>query len=284
MTGRTVSLAAAALGACAVLPVAGAAARGAGSPAPAATKPASPGGAAATRPAVDPAAMKILKDLEAAGDKHKTIRADIDYHVVMRALGDSETRTGWVAYRKGDAKTPTMFRITFETLKQGAGRKLRARVDYAFDGQWFTVAKHKIKTMTLFQLAAKGQRIEPLRIGRGPFPLPFGQKADDVLKYFQPTTRPPTSSDPKGTRYLRLTTRARYRKSMSFERLELWIEPKTSLPVKIRSRDKSRNVTTVTFKNVKTNLKLPADTFRIPRKLGWEVHRRPLKGARKILP
>jgi hypothetical protein len=247
--------------------------------------PAARAGATPTSaPAVGPAETKVLKDLEAAGEKHRTIRADVDYHVVNRQLGDSETRTGWVAYRKGDEKTPTKFRVTFETLRLGSGRKTREQVDYAFDGQWLTVAKHKIKNMTLYQLAAKGQRIEPLRIGKGPFPLPFGQKADDVVKHFEVMTRSPRPNDPENTVYLRLTTRPEFAKELSVQRLELWIDRTIHLPVKIRTRDKSRNDTTVTFEKIRTNQDVAANVFEVPRRLGWEVVRRPLKGTAKIGP
>ncbi len=245
---------------------------------------ATPAGGPTSAPAVGPAEMKILKGLEAAGEKHKTIRADIDYHVVNRELGDSETRTGWVAYSKGDAETATKFRVTFETLKLGSGKKTREQVDYGFDGQWLTVAKHKIKNMTLYQLAAKGQRIEPLRIGKGPFPLPFGQKADDVAKHFEVRTRSPRPNDPKNTMYLRLTTRPEFARKMSVQRLDLWIDRATHLPVKIRSRDKNKNDTTVTFEKIRTNQDVAASVFHVPRKLGWEVVRRPLKGAKNIGP
>jgi len=254
------------------LALAAAPARGSGATAP------------ASQPAAGPAEMKILRDLEAAGEKHRTIRAEIDYRVDLRALGDSEERTGWVAYRKGDAKQPTTFRVTFETLKQGAGRRIKSQVDYAFDGQWLTVAKHKIRNMTLYQLAAKGQRIEPLRIGKGPFPLPFGQQARDVLEHFIPSTRPPRSSDPKNTTYLRLDARPQRAKDAPAARLELWIDAKTHLPVKIRSRAKNKDVTTVTFKNIRTNEDVSPSVFRIPRRLGWQVIRRPLKGTRGLTP
>ena len=69
-----------------------------------------------------------------------------------------------------------LLRIAFETLRQGAGRKIRAKVDYAFDGQWFTVAKHRIRQMTRYQVAVKGEHVEPMRLGKGPFPLPFGAR------------------------------------------------------------------------------------------------------------
>jgi len=229
--------------------------------------------------------MNILRELEAAGDKYRTIRADLDYEVVNLTLGDSENRTGWVAYSKGDDdKTPTRFRVSFEKLKLGAGQETNEQVDYAFDGQWLTVAKHKIKNITLYQLAAKGQKVEPLRIGKGPFPLPFGQKAADMVKYFIPTTRPPVESDPNGTIYLRLVTRPQYAEELPTTRMEMWIDAKTYLPVKLKSRDKNKAVTTVTFKGITTNKAVDENFFRIPHPVGYEVDRQPLGNQRAVAP
>ena len=232
--------------------------------------------AAAAAPTPDPATMKILRDLEAAGDKYHTIKADVDYKVINRVLGDSEERTGWVAYSKGDANTPSKFRVSFETLQLRGGPKTAEKVDYVFDGLWLTVVKHKIKNITMYQLAAKGQKVEALKIGKGPFPVPFGQSANDMVKYFETSTREPVESDPKGTIYLRLITRKKYADEMPTTRMEMWIDAKTHLPVKLKSYDKNKNLTTATFKDIQTNQAVKEDVFRVPRPAGYETIRRPL--------
>lgn len=236
-----------------------------------------------TRAAVSPAAMKILKDLEDAGKKYSTIRADIDYELVNRELGDSEKRTGWVGYqrssRAGEPNAPSKFRITFDTLKMGAGAVAKADRDFIFDGQWLGDLNHKTKTITEYQLAAKDQRIDPLRIGKGPFPLPFGQKAEEVLEHFDAATRPSNQYDPNGTVYLRLTIRPEHKRTLAMERLEMWIDQKTSLPVKVRSYDQSKNETTVAFKNIQTNRPQDAEAFVIPKKAGWQRTVRPLESG-----
>jgi len=284
-----------------VLPAATAFAADANAPAPAtklttstapapsttATSPATtsaPQGGQRPAEAVSEEAMKILRELEAAGDKYRTIKADLDYEVVNLTLGDSEKRTGWVAYSKGDdKKTPTRFRVTFKTLKLGAGAEFEELVDYAFDGQWLTIARHKIKDITLYQCAAEGQKVEPLRIGKGPFPLPFGQKAADMVKYFIPSTRPPVESDPAGTVYLRLLTRPQYDAELSTTRMEMWIDAKTYLPVKLKSRDKNKAVTTVTFKNTLTNKTVDESVFNIPH-MDYKVARRLLGDNGAVAP
>jgi hypothetical protein len=155
---------------------------------PATTQPpTAPAGAIGpeTRPAVDPAAMKVLVALEQAGASYQTIRADLEMTVLLPALGDREARSGWVAYRRGSAKESEKIHVHFETLKLGDGPNTRQREDYAFDGTWATEAKHSVKQLTRWQVAEEGQRVQALRIGKGAFPpLPFGQKAQEVLEYF----------------------------------------------------------------------------------------------------
>ena len=230
--------------------------------------------------------MKILHELEAAGDKYRTIRAGLDYEVVNLVLGDSEKRTGWVAYSKGDDdKTPTRFRVTFEKCKLGVGAESNELVDYATsDGQWLTVVKHKIKNITLYQLAAEGQKVDLWRIGKGLFPLPFGQKAADMVKYFIPSTRPPVQSDPNGTIYLRLLTRPQYDEELPTTRMEMWIDAKTYLPVRLKNRDKNKAVTTVTFKDITTNKAVDDGVFGIPHPIGYEVIRRPFDRQGAVAP
>jgi len=236
-----------------------------------------PAASQATRPAASPAVMKILTDLQAAGEKYKTIRADVTMEITDRRIGDTEKRAGWIAYQKGDARISGRFRIHFDTLRQGAGPTLREKLDYAFDGHFWTVAKHTIKEMTRYQVVAKGEKAEPLRIGKGPFPLPFGQKADDVLKYYKAETRPIAKNEPKGTVYLKLTARRRRYEDLDAVRVEMWIDAKTNLPVRLVSRDKKKRDTAVTLKNLRTNAKFdPRKMFHMPRPAGWSYKVVPL--------
>ncbi len=224
-------------------------------------------------PAVDPAVMAILKRLEAAGEKYPNITADIDFKVDMLQTGDSEERAGKVYYQGPGEKAPAKFRIHFDTLRQGTGPRIKDVVDYAFDGAWLTVRKERIKQMSRYQVARPGEKVNPLQLGKGPFPVPFGQKADTVIKHFRATTRPAKKTAPKDTDYIKLTTRRRYRKDFSVVWLEMWISRKTSLPVKIVAEDRSENQTTVIFKDTKTPKSFDKKIFTLPRPpAGWEYH------------
>ena len=227
----------------------------------------------------------ILDQLEKAGKKYSAIRADLEYVVVNRKLGDSETRTGWIAYKSAatDNQSPAMFRIHFETLRQEGGPKIRDRVDYAFDGKWLTVKKHRIKQIIRYQVVADGndkneKKPEPLKLGKGPFPLPFSQQADDMLKHFHITPRPCSETTPKNTDYLKLVPREQYKKKINFVRMEMWVDRKLHLPIKIICRDYSKNVTTVKFLDISTPKdfgKADKKMFHLPRKPGWSYTEKP---------
>ena len=54
------------------------------------------------------------------------------------------------------------------------------------------------------------------------------------------------------------------------------MDSKTHLPVRITTQDKSKNVTTVDFKNTKTNEKVNAKVFVIDRIPGYQYTVKPL--------
>lgn len=226
----------------------------------------------ATAPAVDPAARKLLEQLEQAGRDHPRIQADVEYEVLMRKVGDRETRWGQVRFQRAEGDEPARFHIVFDVLRQGDGPKIADKVEYAFDGQWLTELKHRIRQQTLYQVAAEGEKIDAFRIGRGPFPMPFGQKAEDMIAHFEPSTRPPADGDPKDTDYLRLVTRPEHAKDIQFTDVEMWIDRATRLPVRLVSRDRKKDRTTVVFTNLKTDVEFDKSVFRPGRKLGWEYH------------
>jgi outer membrane lipoprotein-sorting protein len=247
----------------------------ASAPAPAATTSAT-ASAPTTTSAPAKAVMDALNAMEAAGERYKTIRATIDYNVDMAQTGDQERRGGYVAYKAADGNEPARFRISFDTLRLGEGALTKDQLDYIFDGQWLTVAKHRIKQMTRYQVAAAGEKVEPMRLGKGPFPVPFGQKADDVLAHFEVTTRDARKSDPPGTTYLKLLPRTGRQAELSAKQVEMWVDVSSGLPAKIISLDKSENLTTVVFSDIKTGAQVDASLFAVQRPAGWEYVVKPL--------
>lgn len=235
----------------------------------------------ATRPAVSPEVMDILSKMEEAGKKYRTIRADVKIEVIDRLTGDSERRTGWVAYYAPEGNKTARWRAHFDTLKLGAGPVMKKKLDYAFDGHFLTIAKHDIKDMRRIQVVPEGEQAEPMRLGEGPFPLPFGQKADVVVEHFRIETRPAAPGEPKHLRYLKLIPRRDQWREMDIVRLEMWIDQRTYLPVRVVSRGKDKKTTEIRFNEVRTNIEMDPKLFHMPRPAGWSYQVKPLEKQRE---
>jgi hypothetical protein len=242
----------------------------------------------ATAPAAETYEMRVkrvLSALEKAGDEHKAIRAEMTYEVVNRALGEKEARAGWVAYQRGDDEAPPRFRIHFDTLRLDRNKPIAEQLDYLFDGEVFSIARHRIKQLARYKIDPKQVR-RPLRLGEGPFPLPFGQKTEDVLRYFHAMTRPADTEadEPENTDYVRLLPRDKYRERLNVRRIELWVDRETHLPVKIISTAPNRSVTTVTFEDLQTNESVKPSVFRFDRPLGWQETTQGLEEGQDLAP
>jgi len=244
-----------------------------------------------TAPSVDPAVRKILDAMETAGKTIKTIRADLSYQDVNTSLGDKWLRTGWLAYQgpqtvgSGDKarKLPPKFRVHFETLKLGRGKTVRKPVDYIYDGENLTIVRAATKTITRFQVPPELRGAKMLQLGKGPLPLPFGQKTADMIKFFKVTTRPARAKD-KGTVYLNLVPRKAHAKRLNCVYIHMWVSTTNHLPVKLVLKDKSKNVTTVTFSKVRTREILKKALFTIRKPAGWKLVVQPLKGNQNLKP
>jgi len=236
-----------------------------------------------TAPAAEGEAGKILLALEKAGREYETIKADLKYQVVNPMLGDKETRSGWVAYRKAADEKPGGLRIHFATLSLDDGPTFEEKIDYAFDGRHLSIARHKLKQINRYRVA-RDQRQEAMTLGKGPLPLPFGQKAEEILKRFNVSARPARDDEPKDCDYLRLVPKEGDVEEISAVRIEMWVDRATHLPVKIVSLGRDRNTTTVSLENVRTNLKLEDSVFALPRPLGWRETIENLSPETKLTP
>jgi outer membrane lipoprotein-sorting protein len=221
--------------------------------------------------------LLLLKALELAGEKSPVLRADTEFTVYDKMTEDTELRGGWVVYAKDTDELPKRFRISFETLKQGDGPKILNVVDYAFDGQWLIVAKRALKHMDKYQIAGPTEKIDAMKLGKGPFPMPFGQKSDDMLKYFDIKIVAPAGGDPKNTVHLHMDTKPKFAGELAFTSIDEWIDLEQNLPVKIVTTEKTKKVTTVVFTKIRTEDKVDDKLFSIPKPDGWELNVEPLK-------
>lgn len=239
--------------------------------------------ATTSRPATKPVSPeqvkinKILADQEAAGNKLNALSAKMVYEK-EDVFGDKVKKTGRFVYLK-----PNKFRIDFEFRIIGK-RILVEGKTYIFDGKRLLLVNKPRKRITIFILPPPkpGQKpANPLQLGKGPFPMPFGQKAGTIRKLFDVKLIPPTEAETKtGLDHLRLTPKKGTSLAKKYKWIDFWFDKEVKLPLKLRYMDSGENVVTVTFEKKGLNVNDPKVTvkdFAQP-KVGadWSVVREPL--------
>ena len=104
---------------------------------------------------------------------------------------------------------------------------------YLFDGRWLYEAVERRQQVTKQDLAPPGTRIDLFDLETAPFPLPFGQKKDTILKNFDVTLAKPAGDDPPNTDHLICVPKAESRLYRKYDRLELFILRDVHLPSRI---------------------------------------------------
>jgi outer membrane lipoprotein-sorting protein len=124
----------------------------------------------------------------------------------------------------------------------------------------------------------------PLKLGEGPFPLPFGQETAEVLRLFTVQTRAARDGEPVNSDYLKLTPRDQGPQGETLY-VEMWVDRESRLPVKIASRGKDKKTITTAFEKIKTGVKLDDKTFLMEKPPGrWQYEVKLLENAEGIQP
>lgn len=242
----------------------------------------------ASRPATEPAPPqgpcpqeakieRVLADQEAAGEKLAALSARM-IHRTVDVFEDVVEKTGRFAYRK-----PNQFRIEFEFKTIGKHTLLEGKT-YIFNGRTLYLLNSPAKRLTIYELppADDGEAADsPLELGKGPFPMPFGQKAETIRRLFEVSLVPAEADEPDaGLIHLRLDPKPDADVG-GMRWVELWFDEEIKLPVKLRFQDKAETVTTVWFPKAELTIDDPAVTaeqFAEPQvnPNEWEIIRQPL--------
>jgi outer membrane lipoprotein-sorting protein len=197
---------------------------------------------AALLPSTSPAAPaddSIDATLDALDQRGKTLQ-DFSARVKLTetdpALGISNIRIGKVWFQKktdGDAR----FRVVFDRKIQSKNIAVPNKIEYLLHDGWLTDRDYQKKIEVNRQVAKQGEKINLLKLGEGPFPLPIGQSKEDVHGQFDVTQAPAASDDAANTVHLVLKPKAASSLAKRFTSLEVWVDPKNSMPVRIDTLD-----------------------------------------------
>jgi outer membrane lipoprotein-sorting protein len=187
---------------------------------------------------------QILDALDARGKDLKNFSAGVVLTATDNSTGDARNNTGTVIFqRKGDDDA----RIRVDFTRQQLGDKIFT-VDhqYALDNGILDDRDYKKKHETLNQILEPGQKLDLFKLGKGPFPLPLGQKKEDVLNAFQVDKIDPDPADPSQTVHLRLTPKIGTQLAKDFKTIDIWVDTATAMPRRIQTIDINQTETKTT--------------------------------------
>jgi hypothetical protein len=246
--------------------------------APAATQP-------TTKPAepVDPKVDQILTRLEK--QKVRDLHAKLFWkrQYAIDEAEEASIKLGEIWFRQG---APVgRFLIHFEE-KLASGRKDVIDERHYFDGEWYTEINSRTKTCVRRQIRRPEDRTDPYRVG-GAFPLPFGQKKEDILRDFTVALRPPSSKDPENTDRVRLTPRPGTPVAEDYMRLDFWVQKGgrlDGLPVKVEAAKKKGDgrldsYLTIQFRDPELNRNIDKSRFEAKCPAGYVQEEHPLEDA-----
>jgi hypothetical protein len=252
----------------------------------------------------------VLTALEKAGDRLRSLTAQVKYDRTFPLQGDRQVRVGTLYFvngsppaKPGGPREGRKFAIRFSELWLGKERRADEK-SYIFDGEWLVEKIPGEKLMIKRQVVPPGEQFDPLRVGEGPLPIPIGQPRQDILKRFEVELlppeaglSPPADADPDeanlledmramatGCVQLRLKPRGNP-DDADFREIRLWYRPGPGgilLPRMARTINASAEVSSVLLAAVEVQAvqgpenpkaTIPEGIFSTasPSELGWDV-------------
>ena len=166
-----------------------------------------------------------------------SVTALVSYSRTDPILDRRELRTGKIIFRTQEGKKREVA-ILFDTLIIGRRREAKQK-NYVFSGRWMAEIDYENKQFIKRELVAPGEKeIDPFELGSGPIPLPIGQKKESVLSKFtvEKTDKPsegPLSKLDDDVVGLHLIPKTKD----TWDSVELFYDPKTWLPVGVRTTE-----------------------------------------------
>ena len=199
----------------------------------------------------------------------KDFQADVTLWTTDSATLTTDKRTGVVWYQK-QAPGDERIRVNFKTRKKNDGRAVVEQLEYVLDDGWLTERDHAAMKQIRRQVLKPGEKTDLLKLGEGPFPLPLGQRTDDVLKMFDVKKIDPlqdTDQDnppPADAVRIQLTPKPDSQFADDFKAIDVWVDTKTQMPARIETLDvHGATIRTTDLANVKINTSTSDEMFKL---------------------
>jgi outer membrane lipoprotein-sorting protein len=219
----------------------------------------------------------ILDDLKQRGVALKNFTADVNVTDTDTSTQLSTSNAGHVVFENQPGGGGRI-RVTFVSRTVN-GMTQADKHEYILDGQWLIELDYKNTKFIKRQVLAPGQKLDLLKLGEGPFPLPIGQDKSDVYSQFDVKKIAAADGDPPNTVHLELTPKAGTQFARKFQTIDVYVDTKTAMPVRIDTLDPSGVQRTTELTKIKVNVDLPKGTFDIPPETkDWSQVEEPYEG------
>ncbi len=186
----------------------------------------------------------VLDALDLVGQGLKDFDAKVTMSEEDNVSGADSKRVGRVWYRKQGEENASVH-VVFDRRIVGSKAQDK-KVEYLLAGPWLTDRDYDRRVEIRRQVIKPGQKINLLKLGEGPFPLPIGQKREDVLAVFDVKKIPAAKDDPAGAAHLELSPKKGTSFDRKFKTIEVWVDGKSHFPVRIATLDKNETTTRTT--------------------------------------
>ena len=230
--------------------------------APATSRPTTGPAASTVLSSGDPTVDAILDRLEVKGQTIKGLACQLTYrYVVVEPVEDAQVKEGQLLFARAEPNSKFLIHFTKITAD---GITAERGEYFLFDGEWLTERNDKAKTIIKRQIVRSGERIDPFKVGQGPFPLPFGQKRVDILQNFKVTLKPFELGDPRNTQHLHCIPLPDTELASRYIGVEIYVDKTVELPVRIVTERRSDgNRIEVDFAAIDTNEAPAGSRFQI---------------------
>lgn len=186
----------------------------------------------------------ILTNLEKRGDGVTDIRCRVQLTEDDRVNLTTGTKLGTILFLITEPNPH--FLIHFEkSEKDGV---LGKQEWFLFDGRWLFEASERLGQVTKRQITRPGEKLDLFDLERAPFPVPFGQKKEKMLRNFDITLAPPASGDPPNTDHLICIPKPDGALYGEYDKLDFFVHRTLHLPMKIVvTKNQGHEIVTAAF-------------------------------------
>ncbi len=213
-----------------------------------------------------PEVVAILDRLEQAGKDIKSIKCGVKFKTVDNLNISETTRYGGIQFKR--AEPHPMFFVFFDKM-DADGTVLRHKVWYLFRDRWLIEANSKSKNRIDREILEPGETADFFDLDKAPFPMPFGQKKEQILKNFSVKLIPPQPGDPDDCDHLLCKPRPESGLARDYGRLDYYVSRKLNLPLRILVEDApGTNLKVADFEGLtekSINQNLPDSAFVLPK-------------------